>query len=383
MNCRPLGERKTQARHIRYNEVAYNKATEVTGMGQEKNSTKRRKWKQISEQERYQIEALLKAKHSIKEIATQLGRDRRSMQREKARGLVEQVDSLWRERRLYLADVAQRKNEEREANKGRPLKIGHNHALSHELERLIVDERYSPDAALGWLRQYGRPGIVTICTKTLYRYIDCELFAGISNKDLPVKREGKKHHRHLHRKAYNNLKGKSIEQRPEHVESRLEEGHWEMDCVVGRSGTSACLLVVTERVTRQELILKMKSKTQACVAAVLDRLEERYGARFSKIFKTITVDNGSEFLDGERMERSIRSPSKKRTSIYYAHPYSAWERGSNENQNKLIRRFVPKGMDIGKLTQRDVKQVEYWMNLYPRRRFGYKSSSQMSTLNVA
>ena len=83
------------------------------------------------------------------------------------------------------------------------------------------------------------------------------------------------------------------------------------------------------------------------------------------------------FLDGERLERSLRSPSKKRTSIYYAHPYCSWERGSNENQNKLIRRFVPKGTDIGKLTNRDVKRIEFWMNHYPRKRFGYKSPSQI------
>ena len=352
-------------------------------MSQGQDNTKRRKWKQISVQERYQIEALLKAKHSIREIAQQLGYDRRSIQREKARGLVEQVDYQWRERRLYLADAAQRKSDERAANKGRPLAIGHNHALSHELERLIVKERYSPDAALGWLRQYGEPGIVTICTKTLYRYIDCALFAGVSNKDLPVKREGKKRHRHLQRKAYNNIKGKSIEQRPEHVMLRMEEGHWEMDCVVGKPGTRACLLVLTERVARQELIFKMKSKTQDCVVAVLDRLERRYGTRFTAHFKTITVDNGCEFLDGERMERSIRSPSKKRTNLYYAHPYCAWERGSNENQNKLIRRFVPKGTDISMLTHSEVKRIEYWMNHYPRRQFGYKSSFKMSTLGVA
>lgn len=352
-------------------------------MGRVQDTIRQRKWKQIGEQERYQIEALLKAKHSIREIARQLGRDRRSIQREKARGLVEQVDSLWRERRLYLADAAQRRAEERETNKGRPLKIGHNHALSHELERLIVNERYSPDAALGWLRQHGQSGIVTICTKTLYNYIDCELFAGISNKDLPVKRDVRKRHKRIRRKAYINLKGKSIEQRPEHVETRLEEGHWEMDCVVGKSGTKACLLVLTERAARRELIFKMSSKVKNCVAAVLDRLESRYGAGFSEIFKTITVDNGGEFLDGERLERSIRSPSKKRTCIYYAHPYCAWERGSNENQNKLIRRFVPKGMDIGKLTQRDVKQVEYWMNHYPRKQFGYQSPSQRCTLKIA
>jgi len=352
-------------------------------MDRMQDTTKQRKWKQIQNWERNQIEALLRANHTIGEIARQLGRDRRTIQREKARGTVGQLDSEYRDVLRYFSDVGQRVAGDRAANKGRALKIGYNHALCRELERLIVGERYSPDAALGWLRQHGQPGIVTICTRTLYRYIDCELFAGISNKDLPVKRTGKKRHKALHRKAYTNIRGKSIEQRPKHVDSRCEQGHWEMDCVVGKSGTNACLLVFTERVTRCELIYKMKRKTQTCVSAVLDRLERRYGDRFSEHFKTITADNGSEFLDGERMERSIRSPSKKRTSIYYAHPYSAWERGSNENQNKLIRRFVPKGTDISKLTSKDVKHIEYWMNHYPRRQFGYRSASQMCTLKVA
>ena len=103
----------------------------------------------MCEMEWYQIEARLKAKHSISTIARQLGRDRRNIQREKAWRLIAQVDCLWRERRVCAADAAQRRNEERAANKGRPLAIGYNHALSHELERLIIKEQYSPDAALG------------------------------------------------------------------------------------------------------------------------------------------------------------------------------------------------------------------------------------------
>ena len=352
-------------------------------MGQGQDSTKRKKWKQVQPWERNQIEALLKANHTMREIAQLLGRDRRTIQREKRRGTVQQLDGGYGDVWRYFGDTGQRVAQERAANKGRPLAIGHNHALCQELERLIGKERYSPDAALGWLRKHGQPGIVTICTKTLYRYIDCRLFTGISNKDLPVKREAKKRHKMIRRKAYNNLKGTSIEQRPQQIEARILEGHWEMDCVVGKPGTKACMLVLTERVARQELIFKMKGKTQDCVTAVLDRLERRHGTRFSEVFKTITVDNGSEFLNGERMERSIRSPFKKRTNIYYAHPYCAWERGSNENQNKLIRRFVPKGTDIGKLTYSEVKRIEYWMNHYPRKQFGYKSSSQMSTLKVA
>ena len=90
---------------------------------------------------------------------------------------------------------------------------------------------------------------------------------------------------------------------------------------------------------------------------------------------SITADNGTEF--------SRLAEVFPEEYIYYAHPYCAWERGSNENQNKLIRRFVPKGTDISKLTAKDVKRIQHWINQYPRRQFGYKSSSQMSTLKVA
>ena len=302
-------------------------------MSQEKDSTRRKKWKQLQNWERNQIEALLKAKHSIREIAELMKRDRRTIQREKARGMVKQLDGEYREVYRYFSDTGQRVAEERSGNKGRALKIGYNHELCRELERLIVGEHYSPDAALGWLRRHAKTELVTICTKTLYGYIASGLFAGISNRDLPEKQDKKQHGRRVRRKAYTNLKGKSIEQRPKQVDDRQEQGHWEMDCVVGKAGTKACLLVLTERVSGREILCKMENKTQQCVAAVLDRIEKKHRGRFPTIFKSITVDNGCEFLDGER------------TSIYYAHPYCAWERGSNENQNKLIR--YPDGQWVG------------------------------------
>ena len=96
-----------------------------------------------------------------------------------------------------------------------------------------------------------------------------------------------------------------------------------MDCVVGKAGTKACLLVLTERVCGQEFIFEMENKTRCCVATVLDKLEKKYRGRFPSIFKSITVDSSCEFLDGEWLERPSHSPSKKRTSIYYAHPYCA------------------------------------------------------------
>ena len=111
----------------------------------------------------------------------------------------------------------------------------------------------------------------------------------------------------------------------------------------------------------------MKSKSEACVVSTLDKLERKMGSKqFREKFKTITCDNGCENLDFEGIERSAFD-NQPRTKVYYAHPYSAWERGSNENANKLIRRFVPKGSDIGEFSHQRIKLIESWINNYPRR----------------
>ncbi len=106
-----------------------------------------------------------------------------------------------------------------------------------------------------------------------------------------------------------------------------------------------------------------------------------YGARFPRVFKTITVDNGSEFLNSAELESSARRPGTRRTKIYYDHPFSAWERGSNENANKLIRWFIPKGTDISNLKQKDIRRIENWMNNYPRKIHGYSSANEMAILS--
>ena len=268
-------------------------------MGQEQDSTKQREWKQISEAERYKLEALIKAGHNNIEIAKLLGRDRRTIQRERNRGQVEQMDTELKIRKEYAADVGQRIKEERaarkvktiRAHKGRPLKIGYNHALANYLQKAIVENKYSPDASMGALKRSEQAAIATVCTKTVYNYIDMQLFAGITNEHLPIKRQKKNRHKQIRRISLKNQGGKSIEERSEIIDLRKEEGHWEMDCVVGKQGTAACLLVMTERTNGVELIFKMERKTQECVAEVLDMLENRHKEEFSHIFKSITMDN--------------------------------------------------------------------------------------------
>jgi len=357
-------------------------------MGQEQNSTQTLKWKQLTESERYKIEALFQSGLTPIEIGRQIDRDRRTIERELKRGRTQRKrlnrnssksvnEPLYIVDNVYYADVGQRIHNERASNKGRTWKIGHNHKLSAHIERKICDERYSPDAVIGEIKTKGLSFDVTVCTKTVYNMIDAGLFLRLSNKDLPVKRNGKKRkYRQTRSVALNNTKGRSIEERPPEVENREEYGHWEMDCVVGKG--KACLLVMTERKSRQQLLFKIAAKTQHCVHAVINKLERRYKSRFKQIFRSITMDNGSEFLDMEGIENSVLNVGTKRTICYYAHPYSAYERGSNENANKLIRRFIPKGSDIGKLSFADVKRIEHWINCYPRRIFGYKTANEIA-----
>lgn len=123
---------------------------------------------------------------------------------------------------------------------------------------------------------------------------------------------------------------------------------------------------MSERCSRFEHIIKLADKTQDSVRRGLNRLERHYGKEFKELFKTITCDNGSEFLDPDLITQSCwgRAP---RCLLYYAHPYCSSERGSNENANRLIRRFIPKGVDMKNVTQQDVNHIANWMNKYPRK----------------
>lgn len=353
-------------------------------MSQLNNTTKQRSFKHLNERERYQIEILIRDGKKPKEIALILGRNRRTIEREIARGSVRLMNSDLTYVVKYCADVGQRRYEEAGSNKGAGLKIGHDHKLANHIEKKIIEDKYSPDAVIGEIKAKGLKFETMICTKTLYNYIDKGIFANISNKDLPIKRNKKKREYRKVRIAKKNLRGTSIEERPAHIEDREEYGHWEMDCIVSKGGEKgASLLVLTERSTRREIIRKMPDRTQDSVKRELDKLERKYGKKFSKHFKTITVDNGPEFLDSIVLETSALDPDKKRFKLYYAHPYSSWERGSNENANKLIRRFIPKGTDIGKLTHREIQRIERWMNNYPGRIFGYQTANMMAKVMVA
>ena len=347
-------------------------------MEQNNCSTKTQKYKHLNEGDRYRIEALLQGKKSIKEIALILGRDRSTIYREINRGMVSRIQYDLSEKKQYRADVAQRDYVSIGKNKERSLKIGKDTRLEEYIRKKIVKERYSPDAVIGEIKAKGLKFKGMICTKTLYNYIDSGIFSGISNKNLWEKRKKKKRgYKTIARVSLTNRMARRISQRPEEINNRLEYGHWEGDCVKGHQGTKTSLLTLTERKTLEEIIIKLERATQEEVQKAIDALEKKYGAEFKLKFKSITFDNGGEFLDWKALEVSILEPVKQRTTTYFAHAYSAWERGSNENSNRIIRRFIPKGEDIANFSKSDISKIERWINNYPRRILGYKSSKQI------
>lgn len=341
-------------------------------------NTKSKAYVHLSERDRYKIEGFFESKMGVDEIAKVLGRDRSTIYHEKNRGTIRRTGYDLVEKEVYRANVAQADYEKQGRNKERTLKIGKDKDLEAHI-RIKLKARFSPDAIIGQIKVEGLKYLGMITTKTLYNYIDAGVFAGISNKDLWQKRNKKKRgYKTISRVNTKNRDCRSIEDRPKKINNRVEYGHWEGDTVKGAMGTKAGLFTLTERKTREEIIIKLRQATQECIKEALDALEKKYGARFKIKFKSITFDNGVEFLNWKYLEVSVLILGGQRTTIYFAHSYSSWERGTNENQNRMIRRFVPKGTNIADFSDEDIQWIEDWMNNYPRKILGYKTAHQVA-----
>lgn len=330
----------------------------------------------LTHEDRIKMEALLNEKHTVQEIAAHLGKSLSTIYNERKREQYTRITTELIYVKAYSADVAQQDYDYKATAKGADLKIANDYKLVEHIEQKIIHENYSPAAVLGQIKDKGLKFQTSICFKTLYNYIDKNIFMYLTNKNLPRKKNKINTYKKVHIRAKRPL-CRSIEDRPQEIRDRITSGHWEMDTVVGKAkGKGAALLVLTERVTRDELIFKIPSKTTSEVVKILNRLERKHGAQFKHFFKTFTVDNGSEFMDTDGMEHSCRTKGD-RTIFYYCHPYSSWERGSNENANSLIRRFIPKGTPIENYTDAEIKQIEYWINHYPRKIFGYRCAADL------
>ena len=342
-------------------------------------NTERTKGKHLTLDDRKLIAHLYNYQNkNYTEIGEELNCHRTTISREINKGEIPLKRTQDSYKEFYDYEIAQWAHDNNATAKGPSLKIDKNHALAQFIEKK-VNEKYSPEVIAELIKNDDRFDMC-LSYKTIYNYIDMGVLM-IDREDLVYGnyRNDSNNKRKESSQTKQHKKGRTIRDRPEAADERSEIGHFEMDLVEGKKGgNDPYLLVLTERKTRAEIIEKIPDKTQDAVIEGLDRIERRMGVvKFRETFKSITTDNGREFYDYERLEESFTKSSIKRTEIYYCDAYSSWQRGSNENNNRFIRRFLPKGESFKGITRNFVKFIQEFINTYPRKMFDFKTSRQL------
>ena len=305
---------------------------------------------QLTREQRYLIYAIMKAGLFQTEIAQVIGVHKSTISRERRRN---------RGLRGYRPKQAQRFAEIRRA-KAVTTRISPDTWIL--VERLVKND-WSPEQISGWL---SREFQIMVSHESIYQFI------------LKNKRQGGDLYLHLRckkqrRKRYGstNYRGRipdriSIDQRPAVVDMRSRVGDWELDTIIGK-GHKQALVSLTERKSRLTLIAKVKHKSAELVSQSIQRLLVPLA---SKVF-TLTSDNGKEFARHQEIAKALRA------NFYFAHPYSSWERGLNENTNGLIRQYFPKKHDFTTITEKAISMVMNKLNNRPRKCLGFKTPNEV------
>lgn len=343
----------------------------------------------LTYEERFYIEKSLKNGISPIQIAEVLGKHFTTIYKEIGKGTVTLLNSDLTTRQEYSAEAAQHITKKRGHNKGIQYKLAGDQSLLLRIAELVKEKHYSPYAVLCTLRKE-MPDALTMCETTLYKYIHLGLIPGVSDRDLyikPNKKKKKKETEQEQRPCYRKPPEKSIINRPAGIKNRESYGHWEIDTVYSGQccKSKTALLVLTERKTLEEYYISIADRTLNSVITALDNLEKGIGFdAFKRKFQTITADNGVEFGDGSLIERSAIMEGQKRTQVFFCHPYSSWERGQNENQNRFVRRWVKKGGDLSSYAPDEWESITEWVNSYPRRKFnGMSAKEYKESLGIA
>lgn len=327
----------------------------------------RRKGQHLSAEERYMIQIRLQDKWNINQIAKELGRPYNTIKNEIARGKV----SLYNGKVFrYKAKAGERAYKEHRQNCRKPYKrLECRDFIAYVQEQFFGKKQWSLDACVGYAIENNLfPRSEMVCTKTLYNYVDLQLIA-IKNIDLPDKLKRKVKAKKT-RENKRNL-GESIENRPEEINQREEFGHWEGDSVLGsKNADEPAIFTLVERMTRDAIWLKVADHSATAITQALEGLKAEYSDKFAQIFKTITADNGSEFAE-------LTAKTPEGTKVYFTHPYSSWEKGTNECHNRLLRRFIPKGKSIADYTQEEISFMADWCNGLPRKILNYRTPEEL------
>ena len=268
---------------------------------------------------------------------------------------------------VYLADTHYEVYINNRLNCGRRPKWVETDDFTEWADHKILEDKWSPDVVVQKAKDLFPDSIVP-STSTLYNWIDSGIMR-TKNIDL-LEKVGRKP-RAKKGESRRNVKvlGTSIEERPAIVKDRQEFGHWEIDTVEGNiEADEPVLLTLVERKTRFEKIFKITGQRADEVDRTLQAFIQKLNGLEGQIFKSVTSDNGSEFAGLSQLTTE--------TDVYFCHPYASYERGTSENQHKIIRRFLPKHQSLKDVKDSQVRRIQQWMNDYPRRILDYKTPHQ-------
>jgi IS30 family transposase len=318
-----------------------------------------KKFTRLNEEERNEIVVLLNKGIGVNEIARRLGRDKGAISREinKNHG-----------RKMYRANLAQKRAEikQQESHKKTVLK---SHALRIEVERQLK-LHWSPELIAGRLK---RDKIFpTVCPESIYSWIFNER-PDLINYLTRYSQDGKHYKRGRKPKRAEKIKGRiDITQRPESINNRQDFGHWETDLMEGQG--QSCLKVSVERKIRFTKMQKVQNKTsEESNKALVNML----GKMPQGSVKSITYDNGSENSGHMKLNHILGTDS------YFCQPYHSWEKGTVENTNGIIRRFLPKETNFDNISDTQIQQIEFWLNNRPRKCLNFLTPQEVFNSTVA
>jgi len=317
-------------------------------------------YKHFTIEEREAIQRMLWEKRSIRSIAKELKRNPSSILRE-----IEKNKPP--ERNLYTPRLAHEKAIKNRSKRGRKERLKNQKVRNYVVQHLKLN--WSPEQIAGRIKDIGE----SISHEAIYQYIYTQIhregygYIKTNCEDLRpyLARHKKRRTKQGMRKSYRIDKGPlpSIDDRPQEAKLRTKVGHWEDDLIVSRQSKSK-LKTINERLSGLVFIKKVKNGTiEESNKTVINRLSSIP----NQYLKTLTMDRGSENLGYLEIEKVLG------LDCFYAHAYSSWERGSNENLNGLIRRFLPKKTDFNKVSNDDIRKIEYLLNSRPRKRLGWKT----------
>ena len=355
-------------------------------------------FRHLTKEDRISIEILHTAGFKNSFIGAFVGKHRSSIGREIDKNVIEIWDinstkSPYKEKKqinikYYSSEKAQRKAEENKLKNRKKCKLDRYKNLRRSVVELLKEKNidYSPDVIAN-LSKEGKikEAETSIGTNAIYRAVKARKY-GLTINDLPHGRgyfKKQKNNPHTQTKEVIEKKKKiSIEVMPEEIKKKETDTHFEGDSVVGvKKGRHETLITLVNTASQFLFVRRSENKTGKATVETLDKLEEEI-PELSKIIESLLLDNGIEFSKIEEMMKSKKDRRKKRFQIYFTHPYASYERGCNENKNRLIRRYFKKGKLVEKLTDEDILNIARKINNMPRKALGYKTPLEVFESNL-